>query len=182
MRNTSNSNTNNNNTKEREREKKYRRLRCNTNRKSSALSALFRVLRALEGVVVFLNVSRRRRRPIGFKRVTPFPHPNYLGSQNRCVFSPKISPSFFTQKARAKVTSCPFVATYSGTRLPACLSFPRLRRHCRSGTPPPPVVFGRLFAASCRHDSMTRMKPLVVGVVTRRRALNGGCLQNTIEL
>lgn len=105
MRNTSNSNTNNNNTKEREREKKYR-LRCNTNRKSSALRALFRVLRALEGVVVFLNVSRRRRRrPIGFKRVTPFPHPNYLGSQNRCVFSPKISPIFFSIKSARKKKS-----------------------------------------------------------------------------
>ena len=106
MRNTSNSNTNNNNTKEREREKKYR-LRCNTNRKSSALSALFRVLRALEGVVVFLNIvsRRRRRRPIGFKRVTPFPHPNYLGSQNRCVFSPKISPFFFSTKSARKKKS-----------------------------------------------------------------------------
>jgi len=180
--------------RERERERKYRLLRCNTNnRKSSALSALFRVRRALEGVVVFLNIvsRRRRRRPIGFKRVkTPFPHPNYLGSQNRCGLFPEDFPHLFLHKKRAqkKVTSCPFVATYSGTRLPAaCLSFPRLRRHrCRSGTPPPPVVFGRrLFAASlCRHDSMTRMKPLVVvGVVTRRQcALNGGCLQNTIEL
>ena len=93
--------------REREREKKYRRLRCNTNRKSSALSALFRVLRALEGVVVFLNIvsRRRRRRPIGFKRVTPFPHPNYLGSQNRCVFSPKIFPIFFSTKSARKKKS-----------------------------------------------------------------------------
>ena len=95
--------------RERERERKYRLLRCNTNnRKSSALSALFRVRRALEGVVVFLNIvsRRRRRRPIGFKRVkTPFPHPNYLGSQNRCVFSPKISPIFFSTKSARKKKS-----------------------------------------------------------------------------
>ena len=93
MRNTSNSNTNNNNTKEREREKKYR-LRCNTNRKSSALSALFRV-RAL-GVVVS---RRRRRRPIGF-RVTPFPNPNYLGSQNVCLFPEDFPFFFYTKSAR----------------------------------------------------------------------------------
>ena len=114
MRNTSNSNTNNNKKereRERERERKYRLLRCNTNnRKSSALSALFRVRRALEGVVVFLNIvsRRRRRRPIGFKRVkTPFPHPNYLGSQNKIgvVFSPKISPIFFFIKSARKKKS-----------------------------------------------------------------------------
>ena len=78
--------------KRREREKKKYRLRCNNtnDRKSSALRALFRFVRAL-GVA------------IGFKRVTPFPNPpNYLGSQNRCVFSPKISPSFFYTKKRAQ--------------------------------------------------------------------------------
>jgi len=82
-------------TKMREREKKYR-LRCNNNRKSSALSALFRV-RAL-GVVV--SRRRRRRRPIGF-RVTPFPNPNYLGSQNVCLF-PEDFPFFFYTKKRAQ--------------------------------------------------------------------------------
>ena len=138
-------------TKRREREKKYR-LRCNNNRKSSALSALFRVRRALEGVVVFLNVSRRRRRrPIGFKRVTPFPHPNYLGSQNRCVFSPKISPFFFSTKSARKKKSR-HVLSSPPTRERV---FPRVFRF---------LVFVAIIVAVAHHHHQS-----FLGVFSRRR-------------
>jgi len=57
-------------------------------------------VRAL-GVVVFLNVSRRRRRhPIGF-RVTPFPSQLFRVSKY-VSFPPKISPFFFYTKSARK--------------------------------------------------------------------------------
>ena len=140
MRNTSNNNNKNNNKKEREREKKYR-LRCNNNRKSSALSALFRV-RAL-GVVV----SRRRRRPIGF-RVTPFPNPNYLGSQNVCLF-PEDFPLLFLHKKRAQKSRHVLSSPPTRERV-----FPRVFRF---------LVFVAIVAVAHHHHQS------FLGVFSRRR-------------